>query len=321
MSIINFFKSLLMPSSKKEAQVNVQATKPVNEKEHAEQVKQKEKRLLVDEHIERFVNDMLQEKDVDNEIEMLAPVLSLKQMERAVDIFFLKSTGLFQQKEDICSMNVVLKLCIARGEDICPYLDRTAFGEYDWTQRDAIEILCRMALAKGIRKQRTLELIFENLGSFRYETFMPCIQYLSWFENEPRVAEIFKSNLQHYKDNYSEFLNILKHCVWNYPEIVREYSTLLKSIILESGEDDYSLFEMSYIMSSKDGGEMKAYDKDGNEYTADEGIEANKLTAAGIYITIDKNDAEINAFVEKVAADSKFENHRQYAESILRPKN
>lgn len=310
-----------MPSSVKEAQVNVQEAKPLNEKELAELAKAEEEILLVDEYIDRLVNDMLQEKDVDNEIETLAKTLSLKQMERAIDLFFVTSINYVLQKEDICRMNIVLGLCIARGEDVCPYLDSVAFGEYDWTQRDAIEILCRMALAKGIRKQRTLELIFENLGSFRYETFMPCMEYLGWFENEPRVEEIFKSNLQHYKDNYREFLNILKHCVWSYPEIVREYSALLKSIILESGEDDYSLFEMSYIMSSKDGGEMKAYDKDGNEFTADEGIEANKLTAAGIYITIDKSDAEINAFVEKVASNSKFEKHRQYAESILRPQN
>lgn len=321
MSIVNFFKSLLLPSSKKETPVNEQPTKPLNEQEHAEQVKEKEENLLVDKHIERLANDMMQEKDVDKEIEKLATLLSLQQMERAVDVFFHNSTSLFRQKENTYRMNVVLRLCIARGEDICPYLDRTAFGEYDWTQRDAIEILCRMALAKDIRKQRTLDLIIENLKSFRYETYMPCLEYLSWFENEPRVAEILKGSLQQRKDNYSEFLKILKLCVWYYQDVVKDYIPLLKTIILESDEKDYSLFEMSYIMSSKNGGEMKAYDEDGNEYTADEGIEANKLTAAGIYMAIEKNDPDVNAFVEKVAANSKFENHKQYAESLLRPEN
>lgn len=76
-----------MPSSVKEAQVNVQEAKPLNEKELAELAKAEEEILLVDEYIDRLVNDMLQEKDVDNEIETLAKTLSLKQMERAIDLF------------------------------------------------------------------------------------------------------------------------------------------------------------------------------------------------------------------------------------------
>ncbi len=282
-----------------------------------------EHKLSVEELVNRLATELEQEKEkeVDSEIERLAPLLSLKQMERAVDLFFQNSNSLIIQETNLSKMTVVLYLCIARGEDICAYLDEIAFGKESCMQGYAIDILCKMALKKGIRKQRTLELINENLDNFWYETQMPCMKSIGYFENEPLVAEMFKRQLAKIEGHYLDWVNMLRPCGWNYPEIVKGYFPLLKTIILHSDKQNYSLLEMAGTLSSMDGGEMKAYDKDGNEYTADEGIEANKLNGAAIYYNIDKTDDEVNAFIEKVAANSKFEKNKRYAESILKPKN
>lgn len=257
------------------------------------------------------------ETETDKEIERLAPLLSLKQMHNALEYFYSIWAKLLKKETDYNKMLVVQNLCIARGEDICPYLDKKAFEKDD---SKAIDILCRMAATKGTRKQKTLELINENLDGFYYETLMPTMYSLGYFENEPLVAEMFKRQLEQIKDSYIDFITMLKACVWNYPAIVKTYLPLLKTIILKSGEKDYSLLEMAHIMKSRNGGEMKAYDEQGNEFTADEGIEANKLSAAAIFVEIDKNDPEINTFIAQVEQNSKFENHKKLAERMLAKK-
>jgi hypothetical protein len=45
-------------------------------------------------------------------------------------------------------------------------LRRVAFGEYDWTQGNAIEILCRLA-ALGIDRQRTLDDLKSEMPTMR----------------------------------------------------------------------------------------------------------------------------------------------------------
>ncbi|HLP52536.1 MAG TPA: hypothetical protein VK154_16725 [Chitinophagales bacterium] len=257
------------------------------------------------------------ETETNKEIERLAPLLSLKQMHNALEYFYSIWVKLLKKETDYNKMQVVQNLCIARGEDICPYLDKTAFGDDSCIQGYAIDILCKMAATKGTRKQKTLELINENLDDFYYETLMPTMYSLGYFENEPLVEEMFKRQLEQIKGSYIDFITMLKPCVWNYKKIVKGYMPLLKTIILESDEKDYSLFEMAYIMKSKNGEEMKAYDEKGNEFTAEEGIEANKLSAAAIFFEVEKYDPQVNAFIAEVAQNSKFESHKKCAESLL----
>lgn len=58
------------------------------------------------------------------------------------------------------------------GAPAIPTLRRVAFGEYDWTQGNAIEVLCRLA-ADGIERDATVEELIVNLPEVRDEA----IQY------------------------------------------------------------------------------------------------------------------------------------------------
>src|SRR5262249_12419639 len=50
-------------------------------------------------------------------------------------------------------------------------LRSVAFGEYDWTQFNAAEVLCRLAM-NGVETERTAEQIADALPGWRYEQLM-----------------------------------------------------------------------------------------------------------------------------------------------------
>jgi hypothetical protein len=54
------------------------------------------------------------------------------------------------------------------GPESIPHIRRVAFGEYDWIQGNAIEILCRFA-AKGMETERTLSDLKAAIPAMREE--------------------------------------------------------------------------------------------------------------------------------------------------------
>lgn len=58
------------------------------------------------------------------------------------------------------------------GASALPALRRVAFGQYDWTQGNAIEVLCRLA-ADGVDRTAIVEELIVNLPDIRDEA----IQY------------------------------------------------------------------------------------------------------------------------------------------------
>ncbi|WP_145952316.1 hypothetical protein [Paludisphaera borealis] len=53
-------------------------------------------------------------------------------------------------------------------EQALPMLRKVAFGEYDWTQGNAIEVMCRLA-AEGIDRDRTLADLKKKMPGMRDE--------------------------------------------------------------------------------------------------------------------------------------------------------
>lgn len=52
------------------------------------------------------------------------------------------------------------------GEPAIPELRRVAFGEYDWTQANAVEVLCRLA-ADGIARDQTIADLKQKMPAMR----------------------------------------------------------------------------------------------------------------------------------------------------------
>jgi hypothetical protein len=75
-------------------------------------------------------------------------------------------------------------------EAALPLLRRVAFGEYDWTQGNAIEVLCRFA-AEGIDRERTMADLKSEMPGMRYEALLyaagPLLQQA---KDTPQLAAI-----------------------------------------------------------------------------------------------------------------------------------
>jgi hypothetical protein len=71
-----------------------------------------------------------------------------------------------------------------------PVLRRIAFGNYDWTQGNAIEALCRLA-AEGVERDRIVEEVKAQFPSLRYEAQLYAVRpLLAIARDDPAVAEI-----------------------------------------------------------------------------------------------------------------------------------
>src|SRR5205085_4738278 len=57
------------------------------------------------------------------------------------------------------------------GEQALPMLREVAFGKYDWTQANAIELLCRLA-ADGIDREQTLADLKREMPRMRIEALL-----------------------------------------------------------------------------------------------------------------------------------------------------
>ncbi|GAB3254520.1 hypothetical protein [Chitinimonas naiadis] len=95
------------------------------------------------------------------------------------------------------------------GEPALPVLRRVAFGVYDWTQGNAIEILCRLA-ADGIDRANTLDALKRQLPDIQDEALYYAIgPLIRRAEQNPSVREILDELLvvPEFRDSYEYFLS------------------------------------------------------------------------------------------------------------------
>lgn len=76
------------------------------------------------------------------------------------------------------------------GPASLPVLQRVAYGPYDWTQGNAIEILCRLA-ADGINRKRVVDELVARMPGMREEALLYAAgPLLEHSRNMPAVGEI-----------------------------------------------------------------------------------------------------------------------------------
>lgn len=76
------------------------------------------------------------------------------------------------------------------GANSLPALRRVAFGSYDWTQGNAIEILCRLA-ADGIDHQQIIQELLVQIPNMREEALLYAVgPLLEHSLNKPAITEV-----------------------------------------------------------------------------------------------------------------------------------
>lgn len=121
-------------------------------------------------------------------------------------------------------------------EQSLPLLRRVAFGPYDWTQANAVEILCRLAM-EGIESERIGQEIAADLPNWRYEAVAYSVESLTTFARESAaVGDAFHRMVNEWaEEDPVEALVLLEPLVRNAPALARKHEALLRQISDEFG--------------------------------------------------------------------------------------
>ncbi|QDU02070.1 hypothetical protein V6x_17580 [Gimesia chilikensis] len=101
----------------------------------------------------------------------------------------------------------IFELIYNLGADALPFIREIAWGEYDWTQGNAIELLLRFA-AEGIRTEEILAEIKANYPQIRFEAQLYGIQpLLPELEQNAPLKAIFdqlRTEIEEFQRAYAE---------------------------------------------------------------------------------------------------------------------
>lgn len=92
-------------------------------------------------------------------------------------------------------------------EDALPLLRKVAFGKYDWTQGNAVEILCRLA-AEGIEREKIIAELKRELPKMRYEAHLYAAEpLLKLAQANPKISEVLKElDVEEFQEAIEEIL-------------------------------------------------------------------------------------------------------------------
>ena len=86
----------------------------------------------------------------------------------------------------------IFELFFRFGTVALPVLRRVAFGKYDWTQGNAVEVLVRLAAA-GVERERTIADLRREFPNFRYEATLYSVgPLLHHAARDPAVAAVVR---------------------------------------------------------------------------------------------------------------------------------
>lgn len=100
----------------------------------------------------------------------------------------------------------IFELVYKRGKEALPFVREIAWGEYDWTQGNAIEILIRFA-AYGIERDTILNEIKQNFPDIRYEARLYAIEpLLPELANDEKLKQVFDElfSIEEFKEAFAE---------------------------------------------------------------------------------------------------------------------
>jgi hypothetical protein len=116
-------------------------------------------------------------------------------------------------------------------EAALPLLRQVAFGEYDWTQARAIEILCKFAI-EGIEREQIDRELAQELPQLRYETLMSVRSVLAQLAAvAPRLRVAFHSLIHEYmQEDPVDALNLIEALSFADPPSIRVYEAFLRKL-------------------------------------------------------------------------------------------
>ncbi|BDI28806.1 hypothetical protein CCAX7_008570 [Capsulimonas corticalis] len=135
-------------------------------------------------------------------------------------------------------------------EPALPLLRKVAFGNYDWTQANAVDILCRFGI-EGLEREAIAREIAQNIPDWRYELIMYSINSLAKFAlYAPPVAQALRELIEEsIEEDPIDTLSILEPLVQYAPDEARKYTPLLREIMQVHGREQRHPLLDGHVMS------------------------------------------------------------------------
>lgn len=228
-----------------------------------------------------------------------------------------KKYGLLGVWMIICQ-DAIFEILFNYKEQAIPTLYSIGFGEYDWTQYKAIDVLCRLA-NEGIETEAIINNIGKEIQNFRYEAVMPSIESLSHVLDNKEVSKIILEIFDEYsKADPIDGLYILRLLALNYPNEVKNKLAYIKAIAKGAGIENRSpLLDGAVLSVDTEGNET--YSINGKEV---EGSfeEIHKINAAVLYFYLNSEDDEINQLIDFWEYHAKEDTHRSMIVNLKKEK-
>lgn len=103
---------------------------------------------------------------------------------------------------------VIFEILFNMGAKAIPFIREIAWGEYDWTQGNAIELLIRFA-ANGVQRKEIIAEIKRNYPVIRYEAQLYAIQPLiPKLQGNSSLRAVFDEllDIEDFKESYDELV-------------------------------------------------------------------------------------------------------------------
>jgi hypothetical protein len=190
-----------------------------------------------------------------------------------------------------------------------------AFGEYDWTQANATEVLCRLAL-KGVETERTAEDIADSLPDWRYEQQMrvcdPVAQLAARSERLLAAYEkLADEYCKHEPIDGFELVATLSH--YHRERVKAKYSGFLRALMEGVGLAGRTAYDDGHVVVTEDGKGVMA--KSGPEYPLVDDF--HRIRAAVLLHQLAPEDEVVTSRLQKWAAEHPEEQVRNELRELL----
>ena len=177
------------------------------------------------------------------------------------------------------------------GETALPMLRETAFGEYDWTQASATDVLCRLAL-DGVATQATANEIAYHLRSWRHEQLCyvhPMVARVAAIS--PVLEAAYERLIAEWKKDFNQedVLNFILALARVHPPAAERHTPFLRDLVFGDGVLRWEA-DIARALGTTPESVRRPW--------SDEHDEALRVRAATVLFQLDPTTADVRARLE-----------------------
>jgi hypothetical protein len=182
-------------------------------------------------------------------------------------------------------------------EAALPLLHRIAFGPYDWTQANAIEILCRLA-SEGVETEGIAEEICREMPEWRYEAIMYSLPHLAMLAaKSPLLMNSLRCLISEFESDPIDAFEVIINIASFAPDAAREYETFLRGLMCGEGLENRPAFLDSKLMETENEGRKTLAAMSGHSYP--DIPDFHSIRAAFLLQKLFPDDEEVRAVLQQ----------------------